>query len=235
MGAQARRDTFFYQAALYRKEVKVPFKPLVTKGKLDTTNVARVFKKMKVVDSPPTSVDGRLDAPVHFLGFTYDGANEEVEQRLINTRSPPWDSPDVEKSFGKRVNSKQSLQIAPPTESVETLLANSLQPVVLVPPPASSGSSVSQASRIWSENKELKEESAEALIKDEIGEWMMGAEELDLDSAKRDWKGFGEDDQPRPSLSDEDEDEDGLDEELRSVFKLPPVQAIPAPQPKTLA
>jgi len=47
-------------------ELDPPYKPTVSDGKMDTQNVAKVFKNMAVEDSPPK---GRAD--IYFSGFTF--------------------------------------------------------------------------------------------------------------------------------------------------------------------
>ena len=83
--------------------------------------MARVFKKMQVIDSPPTSVDGRLDAPVHFTGFTYDGGEDAVKPIVGSRRlSGPvgWEfSEPLE--MGQRKSSGQNLQLESPKATLE--------------------------------------------------------------------------------------------------------------------
>jgi hypothetical protein len=66
---------------LLRREVEAPFKPQVS-GDLDTNNVASVFLREAVRDSPVTQQLGSTAvAKQHFEDFTYIGGSEMTKNR----------------------------------------------------------------------------------------------------------------------------------------------------------
>lgn len=77
---------------LYNKEITPCFKPNVTRGALDTTNISKDFKRLKPIDSP-VERSGFLSSKdkYHFPDFTYtnsdfddsEDALEDVEEKYI--------------------------------------------------------------------------------------------------------------------------------------------------------
>lgn len=66
---------------LYDKELSVAFLPRVTKGKMDTQNVATCFSTLRPVDTPPTTTDINCD----FAGFSY--AQSDTDNQRTPTES----------------------------------------------------------------------------------------------------------------------------------------------------
>jgi len=78
---ELRRHPFFEGLdwdKLYRKELKPPFKPDVTEGKMDTSYVDEEFKKETPKDTP--DVASTLRSRVKFENFTFAGPESNLER-----------------------------------------------------------------------------------------------------------------------------------------------------------
>lgn len=80
--------------ALLAQEVTPPYKPEVTDGKMDTSNVAKVFRNMKVEDSPPR--DSHLQT--HFTDFSFDPNATHPEIDALGDKADAFSEPAVSAS-----------------------------------------------------------------------------------------------------------------------------------------
>lgn len=79
---------------LYRKEIRPPFKPETTEGKLDTTNIDDEFKKETPKDTPVMA--STLRSRVNFPNFTFAAPESALADHELNL----GDSDDEDLSYG---------------------------------------------------------------------------------------------------------------------------------------